>query len=60
MINPVVQLIGADGAVLTYNLVSRGGDGNAYHWNCTQVYRNEGGKWKIAHNNWAFTTSFAG
>lgn len=56
MINPVVQLLGNNAAVLTYNLISKGGDGNTYKWNCTEVYRLEGENWKIAHNHWAFTT----
>jgi ketosteroid isomerase-like protein len=52
MIDPVVQIAG-EAAVLTYNLVSYSGDA-VYRWNCTEVYRQQGGQWKIIHNHWSF------
>src|SRR4029078_4684270 len=48
-----------DIAILTYNLQNYlAGKGEELQpiplWNCTQVYRLEGGKWNIAHNHWSF------
>ncbi|MDR2205122.1 MAG: nuclear transport factor 2 family protein [Flavobacteriaceae bacterium] len=52
MIAPVVQITGKI-AVLTYNLKSYSGT-VIYHWNCTEVYRQQSDKqWKIIHNHWS-------
>jgi uncharacterized protein (TIGR02246 family) len=59
MISPDVKGHG-DVAVLTYNLVSYlkqpdGSEKVAARWNCTEVYRQTDGKWKIIHNHWSLT-----
>lgn len=53
MLDPHVQEIGA-AAVLTYNFVSYGGNENAMHWNCTEVYRFVGQDWRIVQTHWSF------
>jgi len=53
IINPRVQFCG-DGALLTYNFVSSGSEGEA-RWNCTEVYRRREGQWRIIHSHWSFT-----
>lgn len=52
MIDPVVNV--AEGmAVLSYNLISYGGE-NTYKWNCTEVYKcGDDNQWKIVHNHWS-------
>lgn len=55
------QVINADGlSVLTYNLTTYHRDaedneklGDA--WNCTAVYRQKDGQWKIVHSHWSYT-----
>jgi ketosteroid isomerase-like protein len=54
LVNPVVQVIG-DTAVLTFNYVSHGRDGQEHPWNCTEVYRRSAGKWQIIQTHWSFT-----
>lgn len=54
LINPTVQWIG-DAAVLTFNYVSYGGSEDEYRWNCTEVYRREGDRWRIIQTHWSFT-----
>ncbi len=52
MIDPVVQIAG-EAAVLSYNLLSYSGS-ETFHWNCTEVYRQQPDKqWKIIHNHWS-------
>lgn len=54
LIDPRVQTVG-DMAVLTFNLVSEGADGITSRWNCTEVFRREGGTWRIIQTHWSFT-----
>ncbi len=54
MLNPKVQPIGA-AAVLTFNFVSYGGNDDALHWNCTEVFRRRGETWRLAQTHWSFT-----
>lgn len=59
--NPqVIVSEGGDLAVLSYNLQNflddqHGGEKPGTPWNSTQVYRLEGGRWRIAHVHWSFT-----
>ncbi len=53
-LNPLVQLIGS-AAVLTFNFVSWGEDGEEHRWNCTEVYRQNGSQWEIIQTHWSFT-----
>lgn len=59
MIGPKVQHIG-DVSVLSYNLVSHAKRPNGasviVRWNSTAVYGRIGGKWKIIHSHWSYTT----
>ena len=54
LINPAVSVVG-DVAVLTFNYVSYSGDNEPSRWNCTEVYRNFGGDWRIIQTHWSFT-----
>lgn len=54
LIDPKVQIIG-NAAVLTFNFVSFGGNENALHWNCTEVYRCTNSQWRIIQTHWSFT-----
>lgn len=59
MIAPCVQFAG-DAAVLTFRFDSFGGAGDAYRWNCTEVYRRDGtvpgeARWRIVQTHWSFT-----
>ena len=59
MLNPHA-VVGADMAVLTYNLVNYSTDANGVEsvgtrWNSTVVYRRDGGVWKSIHSHWSFT-----
>jgi hypothetical protein len=56
LLNPKVQVLG-EAAVLTFNYVSYGADGQASPWNCTEVYRLMDGKWMIIQTHWSFTKS---
>jgi len=53
IINPKVQLCG-EAAVLTFNYVSYSGE-TPMRWNCTEVYRQREGKWRIIQTHWSFT-----
>lgn len=53
IIDPNVQLCG-DAAVLTFNYVSYTGD-IRMSWNCTEVYRNRNGLWRIIQTHWSIT-----
>lgn len=53
LINPKVQLCG-DMAVLTFNYAGYVGD-KIFRWNCTEVYRNQKGRWEIIQSHWSFT-----
>lgn len=53
LLKPVVQVIG-DAAVLTFNYVSYKGD-TEDRWNCTEVYRHEGTRWRIIQTHWSYT-----
>lgn len=58
MIDPHVQEIGTDVAVLTFRFISRGGnEGPEMRWNCTEVYRRDAGAWKIIQTHWSFTAA---
>jgi len=53
MINPRVHAT-ENMAALTYNLVSFSGE-NTFRWNCTEVFRLDGGNWKIVQTHWSLT-----
>jgi ketosteroid isomerase-like protein len=53
LIDPKVQLCG-DIAVLTFNYTGYSND-EVSRWNCTEVYRNQNGYWKIIQTHWSFT-----
>lgn len=53
LLNPHVQVVG-DAAVLTFNFVSHGGEGEM-RWNCTEVYRRKGATWEIIQTHWSLT-----
>jgi hypothetical protein len=56
LLNPRVHVVG-DAAVLTFNYVSYGTQGQRSPWNCTEVYRRSGGKWLIIQTHWSYTKS---
>lgn len=53
LINPNVQVCG-EAAVLTFNYVSYTG-AVRMRWNCTEVYRNQTGLWRIIQTHWSIT-----
>jgi ketosteroid isomerase-like protein len=53
LLNPIVQQTG-DMAVLTFNYVSYTGS-SVSRWNCTEVYRRDGGVWRIIQTHWSHT-----
>ena len=53
LLNPCVQ-IGGELAVLTFNYASYTGDKKS-RWNCTEVYRQSEGGWKIIQTHWSYT-----
>lgn len=53
LLNPLVQQTG-DTAVLTFNYVSYSGKSES-RWNCTEVYRQNGGIWRIIQTHWSHT-----
>lgn len=53
LLNPVVQVCD-DAAVLTFNFVSHTA-GTTARWNCTEVYRRTGGRWRIIQTHWSWT-----
>jgi hypothetical protein len=55
LLNPMVQGLGAAGAVLTFNYVSSDSDGSESRWNCTEVYRRDPAGWRIIQTHWSFT-----
>ena len=54
LLNPLVQRVGP-AAVLTFNFVSWGEEGDAHRWNCTEVFRQNGPAWEIIQTHWSFT-----
>lgn len=54
LLNPLVQEVG-DAAVLTFNYVSYGAQGEPSRWNCTEVYRRTQAGWQIIQSHWSFT-----
>jgi ketosteroid isomerase-like protein len=54
LLNPLVQHVG-DAAILTFNYVSYGGAEDEYRWNCTEVYRQTKGRWRIIQSHWSYT-----
>jgi ketosteroid isomerase-like protein len=54
LINPRVQVVG-EAAILTFNFVSYGGNEDAFHWNCTEVFRLSNDCWKLIQTHWSFT-----
>jgi hypothetical protein len=54
LVRPLVQLAG-EAAVLTFQFVSWGGQ--TVRWNCTEVYRRDGGEWRIIQTHWAFAAA---
>jgi ketosteroid isomerase-like protein len=54
LINPVVQAVD-DMAVLTFNYVAEGTNEVTSRWNCTEVYRLDGGTWRIIQTHWSIT-----
>ena len=54
MVDPLVQTVGKDMAVLTFNLYSYSGN-DVYKWNCTEIFKLQAGKeWKIIHTHWSY------
>jgi ketosteroid isomerase-like protein len=53
LIDPKVQLCG-NVTVLTFNYVGYSDD-KVDRWNCTEVYRNQNGRWEIIQTHWSFT-----
>lgn len=53
LLNPKVQQFG-DVAVLTFNYISYTGPSES-RWNCTEVYRQNGGIWRIIQTHWSHT-----
>lgn len=53
LINPKVQVCG-EAAVLTFNYVSYTGT-TQMRWNCTEVFRCQGGRWHIIQTHWSIT-----
>jgi hypothetical protein len=45
-----------DAAVLTFNYVSSGSEGEA-RWNCTEVYRRDSVGWRIIQTHWSYTNA---
>lgn len=58
LLNPCVQARG-EMAGLTFNYVSYTGEQSS-RWNCTEVYRCDGGNWRIIQTHWSFTNRGAG
>ena len=56
LLNPKVQVIGG-AAVLTFNYISYGANGEQSPWNCTEVYRRTDDKWLIIQTHWSYTKS---
>jgi hypothetical protein len=54
ILNPIVHRT-REMAILTFNFVSFGGNGNELRWNCTEAYRCDGDEWKIIQTHWSFT-----
>ena len=54
LIDPRVQAV-ADMAVLTFNYVADGTNEVTSRWNCTEVYRRDGGSWRIIQTHWSVT-----
>lgn len=52
MVAPQVLRIG-EAAVLSFNFHSWGAGGEAYRWHCTEVYRRNGGQWRIVQTHWS-------
>jgi ketosteroid isomerase-like protein len=53
LIDPKVQIC-ANIAVLTFNYAGYSDD-KVSRWNCTEVYRNQNGRWEIIQTHWSFT-----
>jgi hypothetical protein len=53
LIDPKVQVNG-EVAVLTFNYVSYVGEAEM-RWNCTEVYRQNAGQWRIIQTHWSIT-----
>ncbi len=56
LMNPKVLVIG-DAAVLTFNYISYTGQ-EPNRWNCTEVYRQLEGQWRIVQTHWSYTCVF--
>ena len=65
--NPRYELIGArvqqygDVGILTFQVINygrvKGGPESVLaRWNSTETYRRSGGRWRIVHSHWSFTT----
>jgi ketosteroid isomerase-like protein len=54
LLNPVVQAVD-DMAVLTFNYVAEGTNEVTSRWNCTEVFRRDGERWRIIQTHWSFT-----
>jgi catechol 2,3-dioxygenase-like lactoylglutathione lyase family enzyme/ketosteroid isomerase-like protein len=54
LIDPRVQHAG-DMAVLTFNYVAQDTNEGTSRWNCTEVFRRDGGTWRIIQTHWSFT-----
>jgi hypothetical protein len=54
MVRPLVQVVGPEAAVLTFDFHSWGGDEDAMRWHCTEVYRRLAEGWRIVATHWSF------
>lgn len=53
MVRPLVQTLGPDAAVLTFDFHSWGNGGGSMRWHCTEVYGLLGGEWRIVQTHWS-------
>lgn len=53
MVRPLVQVVGSEAAVLTFDFHSWGGSEDALRWHCTEVYRRDREGWRIVQTHWS-------
>ncbi|MBN1305290.1 MAG: nuclear transport factor 2 family protein [Anaerolineales bacterium] len=53
-VNPRVQVCGENVAVSTFNHIVYSSD-EITRWNCTEVYRQDDGHWRIIQTHWSYT-----
>jgi hypothetical protein len=57
-LDPRVQLVGSEVAVLTFTYVSFGSEGRM-HWYCTEVFRRDRGRFRLIHTHWSLPKALA-